>query len=60
MDAVGRFVNSNNHELVKSFIGKSVVDAAGTPHPFETHPNTLYRLTTAGEGTFEQVYRLVV
>jgi hypothetical protein len=60
MDAVGRFVNSNNPELAKPIIGQSVVDAAGNHHPFETDPNTLYRLTTAGEGTFEQVYRLVV
>jgi hypothetical protein len=60
MDAVGRFVNSSDRDLLEPFVGQSVTDTAGKVHPFETNPNMLHRLTTAGEGTFEQVYRLVV
>jgi hypothetical protein len=60
MNAVRRFSETNDYDLVAPFVGQSVTDTAGKAHPFETNPNTLYRLTAAGEGTFEQVYRLVV
>jgi hypothetical protein len=61
MSAVGAFTEPpGDYDLLKPFIGQSATDTAGKVHPFETDPNTLYRLTTAGEGTFEQVYRLVV
>ena len=59
-DAVGRFLASNNRDLLKPFVGQSVTDTAGKSHPFETNPNVLYRLASAGEATFEQVYRIVV
>jgi hypothetical protein len=60
MDAVGKFLTSNNRDLLKPFVGQSVKDTAGKAHPFETNPNALYRLASAGEATFEQVYRIVV
>jgi hypothetical protein len=60
MDAVGKFLATNNRELLKPFVGQSVTDTSGTILPFETNPNTLYRLAAAGEATFEQVYRIVV
>jgi hypothetical protein len=60
MSAVGAFTETQDYDLVKPFIGQSATDTVGKVHPFETDPTTLYRLTTAGEGSFEQVYRLVV
>jgi hypothetical protein len=60
MDAVGKFLTSNNRDLLKAFVGQSVIDTAGKSHPLETNPNALYRLASAGEATFEQVYRIVV
>jgi hypothetical protein len=60
MSAVRRFTETNEYELIEPFVGQSAVDTAGKVHPFEIDPNALHRLTTAGEGTFEQVYRLVV
>jgi hypothetical protein len=60
MDVVGKFLATNNRDLLKPFVGQSVTDKAAQSHPFETNPNTLYRLAAAGEATFEQVYRIVV
>ncbi len=60
MDAVGKFLATNNRDLLKPFVGQSVTDKAAKSHPIETNPNTLYRLAAAGEATFEQVYRIVV
>jgi hypothetical protein len=60
MDAVGKFSTSNNRDLLKPFEGQSVTDTNGNSHPFETNPNALHRLLSAGEATFEQVYRIVV
>jgi hypothetical protein len=60
MDAVGKFLATNNRDLLKPFVGQLVTDTAGKSHPAETNPNTLYRLAAAGEATFEQVYRIVV
>jgi hypothetical protein len=60
MDAVGKFVASNDHALLRPFVGQSVTDIAGRAHPFETDPNALHRLTSAEDATFESVYRIVV
>jgi hypothetical protein len=60
MDAVGKFSTSNDRDLLKPFEGQSVTDTNGKSHPFETNPNALHRLLSAGEATFEQVYRIVV
>jgi hypothetical protein len=60
LNAIRSFTETNDYNLLQPFVGQSITDTAGKAHPFETNPNTLYRLTTAGEGTFEQVYRLVL
>jgi hypothetical protein len=60
MDAVGKFLVSNDRAVLIPFISQSATDIAGKVHPFETNPNALYRLSLAGEATFEQVYRIVV
>jgi hypothetical protein len=60
MAAVGRFLETNDPAALAPFLGQSVRDIAGKEHPFETRPNVLYRLSSAGEQTFEQVYRIVI
>ncbi len=60
MSAVRGFLETNNRALLTPFVGQSVRDVAGEEYPLETRPNVLYRLATAGEQTFEQIYRIVV
>jgi hypothetical protein len=37
-----------------------VVDTSGKRHPFETDPNWLYQLESAGGENFHDVYRIVL
>jgi hypothetical protein len=60
MSAVGNLVKSNDRKWLEPFIGQSVTNISGKAYPFETNPNALYRLASAGGETFEQVYRIVV
>jgi len=57
--AVQQFLRSNDHELLLPFEGQAVTDAKGKPHPLETDPNALHRITSAGGEVFHEVYRLV-
>ena len=58
LNAVGKFLVTNDVLLLAPFEGVSVTDLSGKRHPFETDPNALYELTLTSSGTFEQVYRL--
>ena len=60
MSAVGAFLGSGDASLLAPFVDKSVRDTAGKTHPFETNPNTLYRLSAGGERSFEEIYRIVL
>ena len=60
MAAVGHFLTTNEIDYLEPFISKTVKDRKGVKHYLETDPNTLYRLTTTGSQTFEQIYRIVV
>jgi hypothetical protein len=60
MAAVGKFLDSNDRDSLTPFVGQSVTDISGKSYPFETNPNALYRLTSAGGESFEAVYRIVV
>jgi hypothetical protein len=60
MSAVGRFLETNDRSVLEPFIGRSVRDISGKEHSLETRPNVLYRLSSTGEQTFEQVYRIVI
>jgi hypothetical protein len=60
MAAVGRFLDTNDRSVLTPFVGQSVRDINGREYPFETRPNVLYRLSAAGEHTFEQIYRIVI
>lgn len=53
------FLEANDASHLKPFVGKSVKDSAGKFHPFETRPNTLYRLASS-TSSFEQIYRIIV
>ncbi|MGA8615076.1 MAG: hypothetical protein WB760_26045 [Xanthobacteraceae bacterium] len=60
MSAVGHFLKSNDPKFLTEFKGASVKDALGKVHPFETDPNALYRLSSAGGEPFEEMYRIVI
>lgn len=58
LEAVERFLATNDYSFIEPFVGKSVRDAKGKSHLFETDPNQLYQLTS-GDEPFEQIYRFV-
>jgi hypothetical protein len=60
MSAVGQFLKSNDPKHLAEFQGAGAKDASGKVHPFETDPNTLYRLSSAGGEPFEEMYRIVI
>jgi hypothetical protein len=60
MSAVGQFLKTNNPEFLAEFKDRSVKDASGKLHQFETNPNALYRLASAGGEPFEDIYRIVI
>lgn len=60
LSAVRAFLLSNDPSHLRQFEGRSVTDTAGKTHPFETDPNTLYRLAAAGTELFHNVYRLIL
>lgn len=59
IDAVGRFLRSNDIQFLLPFQGQSVIDAKGKSHPLETDPNALHRIASAGNEPFHEIYRLV-
>jgi hypothetical protein len=60
MSAVSHFLRTNNPAGLREFEDASVTDVSGNIHAFETRPNTLYRLASAHDQSFEQIYRIVV
>lgn len=58
-NAVGEFLETNDADHLAPFIGDALTDTRGQSYPFETDPNTLYRLAASGLDGFEQVYRIV-
>jgi hypothetical protein len=44
LSAVGRFLPTGDASSLKAFVGDGVLDISGAFHPFESGPNTLYRL----------------
>lgn len=59
LNAVKAFLRSNDIDLLAPFIGRSVTDAKGNAHPFETNPNALHRLAASGNEVFHDIYRLI-
>jgi hypothetical protein len=60
MSAVSAFLRTNNPAGLREFEGMSVGDISGKIHVFETRPNTLYRLASAHDQSFEHIYRIVI
>ena len=60
LNAVKAFSSSSDIDFLADFVGRSVTDAAGKTHPFETRPNVLHRLLHGGEEQFHDIYRLVI
>jgi hypothetical protein len=59
MNAVGRFLETNDPSFLEPFKNQWVTDAKGKRHNFETRPNTLYRLHSTSDQPFESVYKIV-
>jgi hypothetical protein len=60
MAAVGQFLETNQPTHLLPFIDDGVQDIRRTYHPFETSPNTLYRLANTGGDMFENIYRIIL
>lgn len=60
MSAVGNFLDTNDPKYLAEYVGRSVKDTRGKSYEFETDPNALYRLSSAGGEPFEEIYRIVL
>lgn len=60
MNAVKRFLDTNDASNLAPFQDDVITDTRNRKHRLETRPNVLYRITTSGDPTFEQVYRIVI
>jgi hypothetical protein len=60
MSAVGQFLKTNDAKFLAEFKDLSVKDVNGKAYQFETDPNVLYRLLSAGGEPFEEMYRIVI
>ena len=60
MSAVAKFLKTNDPKFLADFEDRSVKDVSGKIHQFETNPNVLYRLSSAGNEPFEDIYRIVI
>jgi hypothetical protein len=59
LNAVKAYILTGEDALLKRFEGRSVIDTSGKEHPFETDPNILHRLYSAGTEPFHNIYRLI-
>lgn len=59
MNAVKKFLDTNDPSHLEPFKGVVVTDAKGKRFPLETDPNTLYRLYHISDEPFESVYQIV-
>ncbi len=57
-NAVGRFLTTNNADVLEPFRDVLVTDIRNRRYRLETRPNVLYRIASASTPTFEQVYRI--
>jgi len=60
MSAVGQFLKTNDPKFLAECVGQSVKDTSGKAHQFETDPNVLYRLSSAANEPFTEIYRIVI
>jgi hypothetical protein len=55
--AINLFLETNDASHLAAFVGKGLRDGKGIFHPFETRPNVLVKLESAGELSFVDIYR---
>jgi hypothetical protein len=55
--AINEFIDTNDPSYLAAFVGKGLRDSGGAFHPFETRPNVLRKLDSAGELSFIDIYR---
>ncbi len=55
--AINRFLETQNVSYLSPFVGLGLRDVKGRFHPFETRPNILRKLDSAGELSFIDIYR---
>jgi hypothetical protein len=55
--AINHFLETNSPTHLAAFVGKGLRDSKGVFHPFETRPNVLWKLDSAGELSFIDIYR---
>jgi hypothetical protein len=55
--AINLFLDTNDPSHLAAFVGKGLRDTSGAFHPFETRPNVLIKLDSAGELSFVDIYR---
>jgi hypothetical protein len=60
MNAVKSFRDTQDRNILVPFEGVEVTDIKGRSYRLTTDPNSLYRLTTTTDETFEQIYRIVI
>ena len=58
-NAVKRFLRTKSIASLKRFVGVEIIDASGNHYLLETKPNSILRLTSSGEPTFEQFYKFI-
>jgi hypothetical protein len=58
--AINKFLESNDASHLRPYIGKGLRDSEGAFHPYETRPNVLRRLDSAGELSFVEIYSQTV
>ncbi|HTW87459.1 MAG TPA: hypothetical protein VMD75_05595 [Candidatus Binataceae bacterium] len=58
LSAVGRFLPTGDASQLKPFVSDGVRDLTGAFHPFETGPNTLYRLDSTEELSVPEIYKI--
>lgn len=55
--AVNKFLQSNRTSHLDAFVGMGIRDVRGKLHSYETRPNVLRRLDSAGDFSFIDIYR---
>jgi hypothetical protein len=55
--AINKFLETNDPTPLEPFVGLGLRDVSGRFHPFETRPNVLRRMDSAGELSFVDIYR---
>ena len=58
-NAVRRFINDADENMLRPFDGETVRDVNGADHPLQTDPNALFRFAAKDEPEFHEIYQIV-